>query len=72
MSRSIAPRIRACARCRTEFDAAGTTRPLTYCSAECRRLRHVESMREYRRSRSEEIARLRGVVQQLESALQAA
>jgi len=66
------PRIRSCARCNAEFDATATTRPLTYCSDECRRLKHVESMREYRRQRSEEIARLRGVVHRLESALQAA
>ncbi len=74
MSRPTAPtpRIRPCARCNVEFDATGTTRPLTYCSDECRRLKHVESMREYRRQRSEEIARLRGVVHQLESALEAA
>ncbi len=74
MSRTTAPRprIRICARCNVEFDAAATTRPLTYCSDECRRLKHVESIRAYRRQRSEEIARLRGVVQQLESALQAA
>ena len=74
MSRTTAPRprIRTCARCNAEFDATAATRPPAYCGDECRRLKHVESMRAYRRQRSEEIARLRGVVHQLESALQAA
>ena len=66
------PQIRTCARCNTEFDATATTRPPAYCGPECRRLKHVESMREYRRQRSAEIARLRGVVRQLGSVIHAA
>ena len=67
-----APKIRTCARCAREFDATAVTRPMSYCGPECKRLKHVESMREYRRQRSEEIARLRGVVRQLENAIHAA
>lgn len=62
------PMIRQCRHCGDYFDARGTTTPRSLCSAECKRLRHIEVVRQYRARRSAELANLRQIVAGLQVA----